>query len=223
MKNKRLIIIGILILAISVIGKLLYCAIKNIKIDDFHPASIIFVIDSSASNQAKLNDEIKYLKSICTILDPEDVIKVLRVSEKSYLIYEGAPSNTTAINDTLKEFTKFNKNDYGTAYGEALKKAFEHALTMKKEGYVPSIVVIGDLENEGDIAKQIDWNTLPQNVEKVKEYIPEISMMFVYAHPEKLDLVKTKLSPVLGEKKLIIVNEQSLNNSQRKLLEAIGR
>ena len=106
---------------------------------------------------------------------------------------------------------------------EALKKAFEHALTMKKEGYVPSIVVIGDLENEGDIAKQIDWNTLPQNVEKVKEYIPEISMMFVYAHPEKLDLVKTKLTPVLGEKKLIIVNEQSLNNSQRKLLEAIGR
>ena len=139
------------------------------------------------------------------------------------MIYEGAPSNTTAINDTLKEFTKFNKNDYGTAYGEALKKAFEHALTMKKEGYVPSIVVIGDLENEGDIAKQIDWNTLPQNVEKVKEYIPEISMMFVYAHPEKLDLVKTKLTPVLGEKKLIIVNEQSLNNSQRKLLEAIGR
>ena len=78
-------------------------------------------------------------------------------------------------------------------------------------------------KNEGDIAKQIDWNTLPQNVEKVKEYIPEISMMFVYAHPEKLDLVKTKLTPVLGEKKLIIVNEQSLNNSQRKLLEAIGR
>ena len=37
MKNKRLIIIGILILAISVIGKLLYCAIKNIKINtNFH-------------------------------------------------------------------------------------------------------------------------------------------------------------------------------------------
>ena len=82
MKNKRLIIIGILILVISVIGKLLYCAIKNIKIDDFHPASIIFVIDSSASNQAKLNDEIKYLKSICTILDPEDVIKVLQAIQR---------------------------------------------------------------------------------------------------------------------------------------------
>ena len=71
--------------------------------------------------------------------------------------------------------------------------------------------------------KQIDWNTLPENVENIKKHIPEISMMFVYAHPEKLDLVKTKLSPVLGEKKLILVNEQTTNKSQRKLLEAIGR
>ena len=55
------------------------------------------------------------------------------------------------------------------------------------------------------------------------KYIPEISMMFAYAHPEKLDLVKTKLTPVLGEKKLIVINEQSTSKSQRKLLEAIGR
>ena len=48
-------------------------------------------------------------------------------------------------------------------------------------------------------------------------------MMFAYAHPEKLDLVKTKLTPVLGEKKLIVVNEQTAAKSQRKLLEAIGR
>ena len=31
------------------------------KIDDFHPASIIFVIDASASNQANLDNEIKYV------------------------------------------------------------------------------------------------------------------------------------------------------------------
>ena len=221
--NKRLITVGIIILVISVIGKLLITALKNIKIDEFHPASVIFVIDSSASNQEKLNAEIKYLKSICTILDPEDKIKILKVSEKSYLIYEGAPSETTTINATLNEFTKFDEKEYGTAYGEALKKAFDHALTMQKEGYTPAIVVIGDLENEGDIAKQIDWNTLPQNIENVKKYVPELSMMFVYAHPEKLDLVKAKLAPVLGENKLIIVNEQTTNKSQRKLLEAIGR
>ena len=223
MNNKRLIILGFLILAVAIVGKLLFCGLKNIKIDDFHPASVIFVIDSSASNQSKLDDEIKYLKNMCSILDPEDTIKILRVSEKSYLIYEGAPTETSAINDTLKEFTKYNQQDYGTAYGEAIKKAFDHALTMKKEGYVPSIVVIGDLENEGDVTKQINWDTLPENVAKIKEYIPEISMMFVYAHPEKLDLVKTKLTPVLGEKKLVIVNEQTTNKSQRKLLEAIGR
>ncbi len=221
--NKRLIIIGFLILIISVVGKLLFSAIKNIKLDEFHPAAVIFVIDSSASNQQMLDEEIKYLRSICTVLDPEDVIKILRVSESSYLIYEGAPTDGSTINDALKEFTKFDASDYGTAYGEALKKAFDHALTMKKEGYVPSIVVIGDLENEGDIAKQINWDTLPQSVENVKNYVPEISMLFAYAHPEKLDLVKTKLTPVLGEKKLIVVNEQTASKSQRKLLEAIGR
>ena len=48
-------------------------------------------------------------------------------------------------------------------------------------------------------------------------------MMFAYADPEKLDYVKTKLNPVLGEKKLIIVNEITVNKSQRRLLEAIGR
>lgn len=223
MNRKRLIVLGILILAIAVIGKLLYCGLKNIKIDDFHPASVIFVIDSSASNQSKLEEEIKYLKSTCSILDPEDLIKIIKVSEKSYLIYEGAPSETSMINDTLKEFTKLNHQEYGTAYGEAIKKAFDYALTMKKEGYVPSIVVIGDLENEGATERQINWNTLPENVENIKKYIPEISMMFAYAHPEKLDLVKTKLSPILGEKKLILVNEQTTNKSQRKLLEAIGR
>ncbi len=221
--NKRLIIIGFLILVICVLGKLLFTGLKNIKLDEFHPAAVIFVIDSSASNQAKLDEEIKYLRSICSILDPEDLIKILRVSESSYLIYEGAPTDGSVINDALKEFTKLDSSDYGTAYGEALKKAFEHSLTMKKEGYIPSIVVIGDLENEGDISKQIDWETLPQNVANVKQYIPEISMLFAYAHPEKLDLVKTKLTPVLGEKKLIVVNEQTAAKSQRKLLDAIGR
>lgn len=221
--NKRLITIGILILAVCIIGKLIFTLCKNIKADEFNPASIIFVVDASASNQSKLSDEIKYLKSICAILDPEDSIKILRVSEKSYLIFEGSPSDNSGINKTLKEFTQYDSTEYGTAYGEALKKAFDHALTMKKEGYIPSIVVIGDLENEGAVEKQINWDLLPENVKNIQQYIPEISMMFAYAHPEKLDLVKTKLTPILGEKKLIVVNEQTIDKSQRRLLEAIGR
>ena len=82
---------------------------------------------------------------------------------------------------------------------------------------------IGDLENEGDITKQINWETLPQNIQSVQKYVPELSMMFVYAHPEKLDLVKTKLNPVLGETKLIVANEQNAQKAQRRLLDAIGR
>ena len=221
--NKRLIILGILILFISVIGKLLYSGLKNIKVDEFHKAAIIFAVDSSASNQKNLPEQIKYIKSLCSILDPEDEIKILKVSESSYLIYEGSPSNSKGITKAVEAFTQYNSKDYGTAYGEALKKAFDHALTMKKEGYVPAVVVVGDLENEGALDKQINWDTLPQNVKKVQEYVPEISMMFVYAHPEKLDMVKTKLNPVLGEKKLIVANETGLDKVNRRFLEAIGR
>ena len=221
--NKRLITVGFLILGIAIIGKLILMAAKNIKVDDFHKAAIMFVIDSSASNQKMLPEEIKYVKSLCSILDPEDEIKILKVSQDSYLIYEGSPSNTKGISKAVDAFTQYNSKDYGTAYGLALKKAFEHCLTMKKEGYVPAVVVIGDLENEGAIEKQINWDTLPENVKGVQEYIPELSMMFVYAHPEKLDLVKSKLNPVLGEKKLIIANETNVDKANRRFLEAIGR
>ena len=221
--NKRLVTIGLLILGIAIIGKLVLMAAKNIKVDDFHKAAIIFVIDSSASNQKMLPEEIKYTKSLCSILDPEDEIKILKVSEESYLIYEGSPSNTKGITKAVEAFTQFNPKDYGTAYGQGLKKALEHCLTMKKEGYVPAVVVIGDLENEGAIEKQINWETLPGNIKSIKEYIPELAMMFVYAHPEKLDLVKTKLNPVLGEKKLIVANETNVDKVNRRFLEAIGR
>lgn len=221
--NKRFIVLGILFVVIAIVCKLLFVALKNIKVDEFHKAAVIFVVDSSASNQKALPEQIKYIKSLCSILDPEDAIKILKVSQSSYLIYEGSPGDSSGITSAVKEFTKYDEKDYGTAYGEALKKAFDHVLTMKKEGYVPSVVVIGDLENEGDSAKQINWDTLPDNVKKVQEYAPDLAMMFVYAHPEKLDLVKTKLNAVLGEKKLIIANKENVDKARTRFIEAIGR
>ena len=176
---------------------------KQIKVDDFHPAAVIFIIDSSASNQKYLPDQKKTLRQICNLLDPEDQIKILRVSEDAYLIYEGSPMNGSTITKSMDAFTKYDEKDYGTAYGIGLKKAFSHALTMKKNGYVPAVVVIGDLENEGAIEKQINWDTLPKNVQNIKKYAPDISMMFLDAHPAKLDLVKEKLTPVLGENHLL--------------------
>ena len=220
--NKKLVILGVLIFAICLVGRLLYVGLKSIKLDEFHKASVVFVIDSSASNQAKLPEQIKYMKSLCSLLDPEDHIKILKTSQTAYLIYEGTP-DISSISKSLGEFTKLEEKDYGTAYGEAMKKAISHSLNMYKEGYIPAIVVIGDLENEGAVEKQINWETLPENIAKAKESMPELTLMFIYAHPEKLDMVKEKLSPVLGETKLIVASEQMVNKISTKFLSAIGR
>ena len=221
--NKKLVTLGLIILTLSIALKFVWAGISRIKVDDFHPAAVIFVIDSSASNQKQLPEQKKTLRQICNLLDPEDQIKILRVSEDAYLIYEGSPMNGSTITNSMDEFTKYDQKDYGTAYGVGLKKAFSHALTMKKGGYIPAIVVIGDLENEGAIEKQINWNTLPSNVQNVKKYAPDISMMFLDAHPAKLDLVKEKLTPVLGEEHLIVAPKQNIDKSVRRFLHAIGR
>jgi hypothetical protein len=123
----------------------------------------------------------------------------------------------------MEKFTQLNTEEYGTAYGLALDKAFKHAMTMDKDGYIPAVVVIGDLENEGDTNKQIDWESLPADVSNIKNQAEDFTMMFLYAKPEKLDLVKEKLNPVLGENKLIIGNEVASNKSLRRFLNAIGR
>lgn len=221
--NKKLITIGIIILVTCVLGRLLWVGLKNIKVDEFNPAAVMFIVDSSASNQEKLPAQIKYLKSLCSLLDPEDQIKILKTSESAYIIYEGSPMDTASISKAVEAFTKLDEDDYGTAYGEAMKKAVSHSLNMYKENYIPAIVVIGDLENEGAIEKQINWDTLPDNIAKAKESMPELTLMFTFAHPEKLDMVKEKLNPVLGEKHLIIATEQMVNKISTKFLSAIGR
>ena len=48
-------------------------------------------------------------------------------------------------------------------------------------------------------------------------------MVFAFANPDKLDYVKGKLTPVLGEKHLIISTEETSNKISQKLFKAIGR
>lgn len=222
-RNKKIIIIGLIILVASIFIKLISIGLSNIKIDEFKPASVMFVVDSSASNQSNLSEQRKFLKQICAQLDPEDQIKIIKVSEDAYLIYEGSAQNSSGINKSMDAFTQYSPEDRGTAYGDALKKAFSYALTMKKEGYTPAVVVIGDLENEGSTEKQVDWDLLPQNVKNVQNYAPDLAMMFLFAHPQKLDFVKEKLSPILGESNLIIAPEQNADKALRKFIEALGR
>lgn len=221
--NKRLIMLGTILVIICFVGKLIFNIAKNIKVDEFTPAGVVFIIDSSASNQEKLPSQIKYLKQLCSLLDPEDHIKILKTSENAYLIYEGSPMDTVSVSKSLEAFTKYDNEEYGTAYGEAIKKAVSHTLNLQKEGYTPAIVIIGDLENEGNADKQINWDTLPENIKQAKEYMPELTMMFLFAHPEKLDMVKEKLTPILGEKHLIVATEQVVNKISTKFLTAIGR
>lgn len=197
--------------------------LSKIKPDEFHKAAVIFVVDSSASNLSKLPEEKKILRQLFSMLDPEDHIKILRVSQDSYLIYEGSPQAGSDVRKAMEKFTKFDSKEYGTAYGLSLEKAFNHAVNMYKEGYVPAVVVIGDLENEGAVDKQIDWDKLPGDIAQIKNQTNDFTMMFLYAQPDKLDLVKERLSPVLGEKHLIIGNEATSVKALRRFLSAIGR
>ena len=221
--NKRLIISGIVILFASIIIKLVWSGLTKIKVDNFKPAAVMFVLDSSASNQQDLPEQKKLLRQICNLLDPEDNIKIIRVSEDAYLIYEGAPFNGSNINKVMNAFTAYDEKDYGTAYGVGMEKALRYSLDMKKLGYMPAVVVIGDLENEGASEKQINWETLPDDVRAVKTQAPDLAMMFLYAHPEKLDVVKDKLTPVLGETKLIISPKQNCDKAIRQFIHALER
>ena len=221
MSNKIKIILFSLFIVLALVGSVF--ALSKLKVDDFHKAAIIFVVDASASNQKQLPAQTRILKQLCSMLDPEDHIKILRVSESSYLIYEGSPQSTSEIRKSMAAFTKYDSKEYGTAYGLSLKKSFNHALNMHKEGYIPAVVVIGDLENEGDPDKQINWETLPEDIQNLKDKTGNFSMMFLFASPDKLDFVKESLSPVLGEDKLILGSETTAEKSLRKFLNAIGR
>lgn len=219
--DKRLITVGLVILGAAIFIKTAFVLLSHVKIDEFHKTAITFIVDTSSANQAKIPAQTKYIKSLCAVLDPEDAIKIIKTDKISYLIYEGSPGDGVAITNAMKKYTQNGSNQ--NSYGEAIKKAVDYSLTMKKNGYNASIVVIGNLEDNGDVSKRINWNTLPKNIEKTQKYLPELSMMFAFADPQKLDEVKTKLNPILGENKLILVNEVNLQKSNNKFIKAIGR
>ena len=121
------------VLALSCFGIFLVIAIgltffgfSKVKVDDFKKAAVILLVDSSASNQKNLPAEKMVIRQLCSMLDPEDNIKILRVSEDSYLIYEGSPQSSAEVRKSMEKFTQINSKEYGTAYGLSLKKAFKY-------------------------------------------------------------------------------------------------
>ena len=218
--NIKLVLFGFLFVTVVVLS-IIGCS-KVLKVDEFHKAAVIFIVDSSASNQKNLETQKTAIKRLCSMLDPEDHIKLMRVSEKSYIIYEGSPQ-VSLIRKSLDKFTQYDKSEYGTSYGLAINKAIKHCENMAAEGYIPAIVVIGDLENEGNASAQIKWKNIPIEIAKTKAKTGKLSMFFLCDAPDKLDLVKEKLGPVLGEKYLIVETDYTSNNAFRRFLAAIGR
>lgn len=221
--TKRLYILSAVIAVVAIVIYFVIFGIKNIKINEFQPVAVTFLIDSSASNQKNIESQKRFVKQLCKNMDPEDKIKIIRVSEDAYLIYEGSPQDSAGISKSLDSFTKFSPEECGTAYGDAMKKAIGYCLVMKRDGYVPAVVTIGDLENEGATSKQLDWNTFPKNIQTTVKYAPDLTLMFVWAHPSKLDFVKNQLIPVMSEDKLIIATEEMTGKVSKKFFKSIGR
>ena len=220
---KKALTIGIILPIIVLILKLVVIGISNIKLSEFKPVVTIFLMDTSASNRESLDKQQQCILKIAKILDSEDQAKIYVVTEDAYEVYNGGAHKFAAMRKAMKKRSEFDSKAYGTAYGVALKKAVGDALIYKELGYTPAIVFLGDMENEGAINKQINWNTLPANLKKTLKYAPDLSLSFFYAHPQKLDGIRQNLITVLDEKRLIIASEENVDNAIKKFATSVGR
>lgn len=220
---KRTCVLGLILFLTVYVTKLLVVGFKNMDLADFKPVATIFLLDISASNRALQSEQEQLILRISKRLDGEDHALIYIVSEDTYNIYDGNPHKLPQIKEAMKKRGEFDSKSYGTAYGLALKKAIGDALRYEENGYRPAIVILGDLENEGDIKKQINWNTLPDNIKNTKKYIPDLTLVFLYAHPQKLDSVRQDLLPVMDDKHLIMASQEGADIAVKKLMAAIGR
>ena len=209
----------IVLFVLCFVGILVSCDQLN---TDFKPVSITIIIDSSASNQENLEKEIKFIKRLCAFLDPSDEVSIFRTSESVYLIYQGKPNRPVPLTKALSQYTALDENEKGTAYGKALNRAFKISLQAKKDGYEPAILIIGDMEDEYVQEGNINWDLLPEKVQKIQEDIPDITFAFFFAHPKRLDFIHQKLYDILG-KRLIISPETNTNEALKQFLEKINR
>ncbi len=220
---KRTLSLGLLLFLTIYVCKLLIVGFRNMDLAEFKPVASIFLLDISASNRDMQSEQEQLILRICKRLDSEDHALIYIVSEDTYNIYDGNPHKLPQIKEAMKRRGEFDAKSYGTAYGLALKKAVADALRYEENGYKPAILILGDLENEGDIKKQINWNTLPKNIKNTIKYVPDLSLVFLYAHPQKLDTVRQTLLPVMDDKNLIMASEENVDIAIRKFMEAVGR
>lgn len=219
---RRALILGIILPLVVYLVKVVYVSFCNLDLDDFKPVVAIFLLDISASSRNTLYQEQQTILKMAKKLDSEDHARIYVVSQDAYEVYDGGPHKTIAMRDAMNKRSAYDADSWGTAYGEALKKAIDDALFYKEQGFTPAIIVLGDLENEGAVNKQINWNTLPKNMENTLKYVPELTLTFLYAHPQKLDEIRQTLLPVM-KNQLIIASEENVDLAMRKFAQAVGR
>ena len=224
---RKAIILGIILPLAVFIGKMIVIGVSSIKPTEFKPIVTIFLLDISASSRNLLTEEQNFILRMAKRLDSEDHTRIYVVTEDAYEVYDGNPHKTSSMREAMNKRSEYDKQAYGTAYGVAIKKAVDDALIYKAKGYTPAIVVLGDLENEGAVDKQINWNTLPKNIKNTLKYIPDLSLTFLYADPKKLDEVRQVLIPVFTEANktdsLIFASEENVEQALRKFSRAVGR
>ena len=216
-------ILGIILVVSLYLAKCLFVFLTGIQLAEFHPAGVIFVMDISNSNKLLRESEEKTILKICKSLDYEDKSKIYVLNDSAFVIYNEAPNKRASIKKAFLQHGNFDKNSKGAAYGVALKKAVDDALILKKQGYRPSIVILGDLESKGSLDKQINWEKLTQNMANTMKYIPDLSLVFLYAHPKILENSRDKLRNVIPDEQLFFASEETVNLTVERFIESIGR
>ena len=209
-------------LTLGIILVLAVYLIKLVDLAEFKPVGVIFLLDISASSRGAIIEEQNTILKISKRLDSDDKAIIYVVSEDAYNVYNGNPHRLVDMKKSMNKYGEFDSKAWGTAYGVALKKAVNDALRFEEDGFKPAIVILGDLENEGDITKQINWNTLPKNIQNTLKYVPDLSLTLLYAHPQKLDDIRQRLLSVLDEKKFIMASQENVDQAVRKFMEDRG-
>ncbi len=220
---RKVLTLGIILVFAVYLLKVVFVKVSSLDLAEFKPVATIFLLDISASSRGTIDKQKDTILKISKRLDSEDVALIYVVTEDAYNVYNGNPHKLVDMKKSMNKYGDYDPKAYGTAYGLALKKAVNDALRFKEDGYTPAIIILGDLENEGDITKQINWSTLPRNIEYTLKYVPDLSLTFLYAHPQKLDDVRQTLLPVMDEKKIVIATEENVDQAVRKFMGIVGR
>ncbi len=220
---RRTCTLGIILVIAVFLIKNLVVFLSGIHLAEFNPSGIVFILDISNPDKEILEKEEKTILKICKSLDFEDKSKIYVVNDNAVMIYNEAPNKKAAIKKAFEEHSRFDANSQGAAYGMALKKAVEDSLTMKKQGFRPSIVILGSLENKGALERQINWDKLPQNMGNAVKYMPDLSLVLLYAPPKKLESSREKLKNVLPDEQLFTASEENVDITVERFIQSIGR